>query len=595
MKSKIIIILASIGLLSLPVSAQEQAYQEIGLGLGLGISSLSMNEPTQPIGINFEHGAGGNIGASYTLFLTRQFGIGTGVELALYNSKYTSKSLLDKKTGIEDPLYEGETYTFQYAYYNWEEQESALAVQIPLFLQFQTLGEYQFYIQAGGKYGFNFQPTSTTTANRMVTSGLFSYENVTYSSGPYGFRAIDNYKHEQELYLKNPMLMASLEMGLKWQLENNNAFYTGLFLDYGINNLLKSNTKSLVEYHYDGPEYVTANSITMTPSVEKIKTLAVGIRVHFAFSVGKTFGMTPAKMVDPKPMIFDTPPAVTRENISLDAKTYRMPDKPAPQPTQPKKESAAPVTKVVPAENIPQPQIENESQKPSLTPPATLQTHSQQVASTQATNANKNIRPVQPATTTRPASAQQSTQQTLSDDEAAEMLARQLFAAGNTGSASVTTPPPTTTSPFKKPTVDTQSIGGTEYYNPNAGRNTRMIPAKKPTQEDLFILGGPLLGYAEGEARLSIEMAQELDKKALILQQYPQLYLIVETYSCNSIKDQSAGLKRAENIKEYLVIQGVDPDRITTVYKGSINPIAPNDKESNRKQNRRALFIIGSL
>ena len=571
MKPKAIIMLICLAL-SLPLTfAQEQAYQEISIGTGVGFSSLLMNKPTQPTGISYKTGAGLNGSALYTFFLSRTFGIGIGVELAQYNSKYTSQALKDEKTDIPDPLFEGETYSFLYAYYNWEEQESALAVQIPLFLQFQTLGEYQFYLKAGGKVGQTLQSTSTTTAARLVTAGHFSYENVTYATGPYGFRTIDNYHRKQNLDLQMPVLIASLEMGVKWQLENNNAFYTGLFVDYGINNLLKNNTKSLVEYHYSGPEYVSENSITMTSSVEKIQTMALGVRVHFAFSMGKTFGMLPAKMANLDPLVFDTPPALIRTDIPLDAQTYRMPDKPKPQPEQPRIETVTSRNQTATVDNIPQPRIENESQKPSLTPPTERRTQQLVQQPSQSTQ-----RPIQ---------------QAGNEGEDAEMMIRRLFAAEGIGSVSSAQQP---SSPFQRPPVDTQALGGTEYYNPDSGTNTRITPDRRPTQEELVMLGGPLLGYSEGEARFSNAMARELDKKAEILKKYPQLSIVIETYSCNSPNDRPAGWKRAENLKEYLVLRGIAPDRITTNYRGSSDPIMPNDKESNRKQNRRALFIIVS-
>ena len=592
-KSKAIILFICFGFFLPLASAQEQAHHEISLGTGVGYSTLSMNKPIRPTDVNYKKGAGLHGSFHWTFFLGRQFGIGTGVELAHYNSKYTSTALQDSTSKIRDPrpnpLDEEAYYIFHYKYDHWEEQESAIVVQIPLFLQFQTLGEYQFYIQAGGKIGQAIQSTSTITASYLETKGYFSYENVEYRNLPgYGFRTSPNYKRKQKLDLQMPSLIASVEMGVKWQLENNNAFYTGLFMDYGINNLLKSDTMPLVEYRY--PDYISENSITMTSSVNKIQTFAVGVKVHFAFSVGKTFGMLPAKMANLDPLIFDTPPTPIRDDIPLDAQTYRMPDKPKPQP-QPRVETGTSRNRTAVVENtIPQPHIENESLKPSLTPP-TEQRRAQQPVQQMQQPVQQIQQPVQ-----QPVQQAQSYSQSGDNvDESAEMMVRRLFAAEGIGSVpSSSSPQFPATSPFENKQVDRQQFGGAEYYNPTSGTNTRMTPDRRPTQEDLVILGGPILGYTEGEARFSITMASELDKKAEILKKYPQLILTIETYSCNSPNDRPVGWKRAENLKEYLVLKGVDPNRITTNYRGSIDPVAPNDKESNRRLNRRALFIIRS-
>ena len=44
---------------------------------------------------------------------------------------------------------------------------------------------------------------------------------------------------------------------------------------------------------------------------------------------------------------------------------------------------------------------------------------------------------------------------------------------------------------------------------------------------------------------------------------------------------------RADTVKKYLVMQGIDPNRIITVGNGSSKPIAENDTEENRAKNRR--------
>ena len=45
--------------------------------------------------------------------------------------------------------------------------------------------------------------------------------------------------------------------------------------------------------------------------------------------------------------------------------------------------------------------------------------------------------------------------------------------------------------------------------------------------------------------------------------------------------------QRAETVKKYFVINGIDANRIVTVGNGSSNPVAPNDTEENKALNRR--------
>lgn len=46
-------------------------------------------------------------------------------------------------------------------------------------------------------------------------------------------------------------------------------------------------------------------------------------------------------------------------------------------------------------------------------------------------------------------------------------------------------------------------------------------------------------------------------------------------------------LERAETVKNYFILCGIDPDRIITIGNGGSKPIAPNDTEEHKKLNRR--------
>ena len=53
--------------------------------------------------------------------------------------------------------------------------------------------------------------------------------------------------------------------------------------------------------------------------------------------------------------------------------------------------------------------------------------------------------------------------------------------------------------------------------------------------------------------------------------------------------------KRAENVMEFLLSQGVKPDLISAKGFGETNPVAPNDTAQGRAQNRRVeLSLAGS-
>ena len=59
----------------------------------------------------------------------------------------------------------------------------------------------------------------------------------------------------------------------------------------------------------------------------------------------------------------------------------------------------------------------------------------------------------------------------------------------------------------------------------------------------------------------------------------------------SSYYNKKLSQKRADSVKEWLVIRGIDPKRIVTKGYGLENPIASNSTEEGRSKNRRIEFI----
>ncbi len=82
----------------------------------------------------------------------------------------------------------------------------------------------------------------------------------------------------------------------------------------------------------------------------------------------------------------------------------------------------------------------------------------------------------------------------------------------------------------------------------------------------------------------------EIDRIANILIKYPQTVIQVEGHT-DSTGPESYNMelsaRRAETVKNLLVQRGVDPSRILTMAFGESAPIASNDTDFGRAQNRR--------
>ena len=79
------------------------------------------------------------------------------------------------------------------------------------------------------------------------------------------------------------------------------------------------------------------------------------------------------------------------------------------------------------------------------------------------------------------------------------------------------------------------------------------------------------------------------------MQKSPKVKLDIQGHTDNVGTDQyndDLSLRRAESVKKFLVSNGIDEARLTTQGFGSSQPIATNDTEEGRAENRRIEFVI---
>ncbi len=103
------------------------------------------------------------------------------------------------------------------------------------------------------------------------------------------------------------------------------------------------------------------------------------------------------------------------------------------------------------------------------------------------------------------------------------------------------------------------------------------------------------LFFAQSKPDLLPESEPELDRLYNLLVKNPSIEIELGGYTDNK-GYRSANVRlsqnRADAVKDYLVNNGVDKKRISTVGYGPSNPVAPNDNEENRAKNRRVEVTI---
>ena len=101
--------------------------------------------------------------------------------------------------------------------------------------------------------------------------------------------------------------------------------------------------------------------------------------------------------------------------------------------------------------------------------------------------------------------------------------------------------------------------------------------------------------FAFGKYDLRPAAREALAKLSGIVLGHPGLKLSVEGYTDSIGSDevnQTLSERRAGAVRDYLVQQGVDPGSITATGFGKSNPVASNDTNEGRQQNRRVEIII---
>jgi OOP family OmpA-OmpF porin len=104
-----------------------------------------------------------------------------------------------------------------------------------------------------------------------------------------------------------------------------------------------------------------------------------------------------------------------------------------------------------------------------------------------------------------------------------------------------------------------------------------------------------LVFFGFNNAMLSAESYPELDRVAKLLKDQPTVQIEIAGHTDGEGTEeynQSLSERRALAVKNYLVLQGISGSRLTPAGYGKTKPIADNDDEEGRAQNRRVEMVI---
>jgi outer membrane protein OmpA-like peptidoglycan-associated protein len=105
----------------------------------------------------------------------------------------------------------------------------------------------------------------------------------------------------------------------------------------------------------------------------------------------------------------------------------------------------------------------------------------------------------------------------------------------------------------------------------------------------------PEVLFDTGKSTLKPGARERLAKVAGIVLAYPDLKLEIEGHTDavgNETYNQRLSERRAANVRDYLINQGVGLNNVVARGFGEVRPIAPNTKSSGRKVNRRVELVV---
>ena len=119
----------------------------------------------------------------------------------------------------------------------------------------------------------------------------------------------------------------------------------------------------------------------------------------------------------------------------------------------------------------------------------------------------------------------------------------------------------------------------------------------KRDEEQLSLTFKADMLFGVGQSTINPGAMHDIQRVATVLNQYPQSIIVVRGHTDSTGSEQNnqtLSEKRAEAIKNLLVAEQVNPERILTIGYGEMEPIASNDTEAGRQANRRVEISIAN-
>jgi len=250
--------------------------QEISISVAGPFSFLNYNTVGEVV-----PGNGISAGLRYSYYLNEGISVGIGAEYQTYNSDLKFSYLSGYYTTIDA---ENESFQFRYKATDLREKQKLGYVNVPITIQYENPGPTKLYLAAGVKIGFAVSGSYETKMENLTTSGYYPQYNVELFGPAFaGFASTDDIKAGKQNLDTKTSYSATFETGLKQKVGDRSSIYIGLYLDYGLNDIVdKNNNKNLVHYNPELPVQLHYNSALNTPYTNDVRLVSYGLKLRYA-------------------------------------------------------------------------------------------------------------------------------------------------------------------------------------------------------------------------------------------------------------------------------------------------------------------------
>jgi len=115
---------------------------------------------------------------------------------------------------------------------------------------------------------------------------------------------------------------------------------------------------------------------------------------------------------------------------------------------------------------------------------------------------------------------------------------------------------------------------------------------------DLSVFDKPMvlnINYPSGSFEIDPNSKKKLDKLSGVLNFVPHIKMEINGYTDNigtAVANKNLSEKRANRVRDYLAVQGVDRERMKSFGRGEVNFVASNDTADGRAKNRRIEIVF---